>query len=113
MAADQYIKLAPKESLKVVVEMADGTPDMTGWTVVFNLLARDVDSTVVLTRSTPTDVVIDNAATPKTVTLNTISRGTLNLAGVQKGDFYNFEFLRTDSGAEKRLAQGAVELTKW
>ena len=113
MAADQYIRLGPKESLKIIVQMIAGTPDMTGWTIVFNLLARDVDSTVILTRSTPVDVEIDNVASPKTVTLNTISRGTLNTAGVQKGDFYNFEFLRTDSGAEKRLAQGTVELNKW
>ena len=115
MAADQYIKLAPKESLKIIVQMIAGTPDMTGWTIVFNLIARDVDGTIVLTRSTPADVIIDNGSGPndRTVTLGTISRSTLDAAGVQKGDFYNFEFLRTDSGAEKRLAQGTCELEKW
>jgi len=112
MAKDQYIKTSIKEDLPIVVRMKDDTPDMTGWTIEFNLIAKDLNSTVLVSRTTPSGVTVNNAVTPKLVSV-LITKAELVMAGITRGQFVHFEFLRTDVGAADRLAQGTIEFEKW
>lgn len=107
---EQHVTFSLDEDATLTVDMVAGTPDMATWTVEFVL--EKLDGVTLVTRTSPTQVFIDNSSVPKTVSVTVLSSEMASY-GMAKGRRYKYKFRRTDSGARKRLAEGNWILKGW
>ncbi len=107
---EQPVKQSLDESVTLLVEMTAGAPSIAGWAVDFIL--EDLAGTPLVTKSSPANIVLNDASDPKTMLL-TLLKTDLVTAGLKRGYQYNYKFLRTDTGAEKRVAEGPWLVKEW